>query len=348
MKEVLILKVGTATITNSESEIDEEVIAEIARQLALLHEKYNLILVSSGAVGAGRKDFRNFTGKIVERRASAAIGNPILIRKYAEAFETYKISVAQALCERHHFSNRPQFLQLKETFQALWQNGTIPIVNENDVVSSHELKFSDNDELATLLATSFSASKLLLGTSSEGLLDGEKLIEKVEKFDEKVFSLVRSEKSEFGLGGMLSKLHCARLATNLGTSVVIFQLAKPGNVLLAEEGRVGTQCPAKVCNISAHQKWIASGSLSSGKVIIDQGAGEALKKRKSLLMVGVKRFEGSFEKGDILKIYLEGHEDPEETFGMARAKLSSDEISTVKALDEQGVELSHADGIVIF
>lgn len=111
---------------------------------------------------------------MLERKAAAAVGNPILIQLYHKYFQQHSINVAQALCERVHFSNRTQFLQLKQTFATFWDNNIVPIVNENDLVSNVEIKFSDNDELATLIAIGFDASHLILCTSTGGVLDDQK------------------------------------------------------------------------------------------------------------------------------------------------------------------------------
>ncbi|MCF7918080.1 glutamate 5-kinase [Candidatus Gracilibacteria bacterium] len=346
MKKVLVLKVGTAAITNGYGDIEEVVVENICQQLSILHNKYNVILVSSGAVGAGKKYLQNYAGSITEKKAAAALGNPRLIQKYAEFFQHSQVGVAQVLCERHHFSNRKQFLQLRSTCEALWENNIIPIINENDVISDHSLKFSDNDEMATLLAIGFSAEKLLFGSSMPGLLDGEEVIPRIEKFSAEIFSCAKPGTSRGGLGGMISKLSCTRLATNFGTTVVIFDVRKDGNILRAEQFQTGTVCSAQLCNISAHKKWMATGSLPTGRVVIDLGAAEALKKRKSLLLVGVKSVEGDFEKGDIIEIYVDGMEGVEDVFAVARAKISFSDFESNKK--QKNVEIAHANEIVIF
>ena len=144
----------------------------------------------------------------MQRKAAAAIGNPILIQLYRNYFQKQGLIVAQALCERGHFSNRNQFLQLKETFTTFWQNNVIPIVNENDVVNSQELKFSDNDELATLIAIGFDAESLLLCTSVGGLLDGSgNIIEEVENIKGETLSLVKKEKQQIQKLTLLNYIH---------------------------------------------------------------------------------------------------------------------------------------------
>lgn len=315
---------------------------EVARQVARLHQIYNFVIVSSGAVGTGRSFLKTYTGSISERKAAAAIGNPLLLNKYAQFFSPYGIPIAQSLCERQHFSNRRQFLQLRDTFEELWANGIIPIANENDVVSNLELRFSDNDELATLMAVGFGASCLLLGTAVPGVYDREgKIIERFEKIDAAAMGLARKETSTHGLGGMVSKLTFARLATRMGIKVIIFGIRTPEGIVLATEEKTGTLCDFQPSSLSARNKWLASGSLVSGRVKVDMGASRALKQRKSLLAVGIQAVLGSFAQGEVFEIVGED----EVSFAVARAKISSEEVA--RQLQQQNIEVAHADDIVL-
>ena len=346
MKPIVVIKVGTATILGEDHRPDESVLAMLCQQLAQLQKNYCLILVSSGSVGYGRSFLKRYTGTKSERRAAASIGNTILIEKYVKYFKPYKVYISQALIERWHFSERRSFLALRETFEQLWENEIIPIVNENDVVSDVELRFSDNDELATLLAVGFSAQKLLLGTSVEGVWDdNKKVMKEINEFDSRIFSFAKGG-STLGLGGMISKLNCAKKATSLGTEVVIFDARVPGNVVLAESGKTGTVCPAQVCDISSHKKWMATGSLVSGKIFVDEGAENALKAQKSLLAVGVKLVEGDFVMGEFLEIVSAKTKDH---LGIGRARISSEMLEDAISLDNtKGLIVSHVDEIVLF
>ncbi|MEM7602713.1 MAG: glutamate 5-kinase [Verrucomicrobiota bacterium] len=341
-RPILILKLGTASITRADGRPDEPVMVDIARQVAQLHQHYRIVLVSSGAVGMGRRFLPEYAGTIAERKAAAAIGNPILMQKYASFFAPYDIALAQSLCERQHFSNRTQFLQLRETFESLWANGLIPIANENDVVSNLELKFSDNDELATLIAVGFGADLLLLGTSVPGVLDGEgEVVLELPDINEAALGLATRSKSSAGLGGMISKLTFARLATRMGIPVVIFGTRTQDGILEAVAGRTGTRCLPQTSSLSARNKWLASGSLVSGRVQVDHGAYEALLKRKSLLAVGVQAVVGPFDKGEIIELAI-GQEAP---FAVARAKLSAAHLQAAE--DKRDLEVAHADDIVL-
>lgn len=341
-KPILVIKFGTASITHENGELDETIVASIARQVADLKDEYNIVLVSSGAVAAGKKYLKNYGGTMSERKAAAAIGNPLLLSKYARYFSPYDIAIAQSLCERRHFSNRAQFLQLKKTYEELWASGVIPVANENDVVSDLELKFSDNDELATLIAVGFGASMLLFSTSVGGVLDREgKVVPKIDAIDESILSLADTKKSNLGLGGMVSKLTFARLATRMGIKVVIFGIHTTDGILNAISGNTGTLCLPQECSMPARKKWLASGSLVTGRVLVDEGALAALQKRRSLLAVGVLTVLERFEGGEVFEIVDEEHN----VIAVARAKVSSDLLSDDGKV--QNLEIAHADDIVL-
>ena len=341
-KPILVLKFGTASITNPKGELDEVVIGEIARQVALIHKEYNLVIVSSGAVAAGKRFLNNYGGTLNEKKAAASIGNPLLLNTYAKYFAPHRITVAQSLCERHHFSKREQFLQLKRTYEELWASNIIPIANENDVVSNTELKFSDNDELATLIAAGFGASQVLFSTSVPGVLNAEgQVIPELNTSDKKVLLLANKEKSSSGLGGMTSKLNFARLANQMGIRVVIFGIRTQDGILKALDGTTGTLCLPQKNTLSARKKWLASGSLVRGCVQIDSGACKALQKRRSLLAVGIKTVLTGFETGEIIEIL------DEESNVVAVAKSGIDSSMLAGNTKIKNLEVAHADNIVL-
>lgn len=323
-KPLIILKFGTSTFVQKNGELKKGAFNEICRQIIELHKKYRIIIVSSGAVALGKNTFQNFTGTSIERKAAAALGNTYLIRKYSENLKNHNLKVAQILIERDDFSQRQKFINLLETCEYFWPENIIPVFNENDVLADLELKFSDNDELAVILSIVFNAEKLLLGTSAEGLLhQDKKLVKKIEKFNSEIFSLVDEKmKSGGGLGGMLSKLHCAKLATSFGVNVQIFEGSGTSKIIEALENKTGTFCPAQRCNISAHQKWMATGSLPRGTIILDKGAIQALNKNMNLLSVGVKKITQDFIKGDIIEL----QDKNQKTIGLARTKINSEDF----------------------
>jgi glutamate 5-kinase len=341
-KDTLVIKFGTASITTSQGEIDETVIADIAKQVAQLQSTFNIVLVSSGAVGAGKGFLKNYKGTLSERKAAAAIGNPMLLGVYNKYFQQHGITLAQSLCERHHFANREQFLQLKSTYQELWKNGIIPIANENDVVSNKELKFSDNDELATLIACGFGASHLLINTSVGGLLDANKqIIAHVPEINEDILSLVDTSKSATGLGGMTSKLNFTQKALKLGIKVVIFGMKTENGILKAMEGTNGTSFSPMQKSVSAHKKWLGTGTLINGAVQVDAGAEKALLSGKSLLAVGIVKVLSNFEPNEIIEVLNE------ELVQVAVAKCPHNSKTVAENIQKQNFEVANADQIVL-
>lgn len=342
-RKVIVIKLGTAVITNSEGNVDTTIIKKVAAEIARLNQQYDIVLVSSGAVGSGKKFLKDYKGSLLERKAAAAVGNPILIQMYHKYFQQHGITVAQALCERVHFSNRAQFLQLRQTFTTFWENNILPVVNENDLVSNVEIKFSDNDELATLIAIGFDASSLVLCTSAGGLLDDKKqIIPRIEKVDASVLKYVTTEKSGPGLGGMLSKLTFTRLATSLGINVMICGLKGVEPLTAALEGRQGSFFVARKSNLRARQKWLASGSITLGTIYVDKGAAKALQNRKSLLTIGIEEADGKFIAGEVIQLI-----DGEGTIlGVAKTRLDASSINQQRT--EKNVIAAHADDIVVF
>jgi glutamate 5-kinase len=342
-KPVIVIKIGSSVIADASGKIDPYLIKKIAAEISGLKRTYRVILVSSGAVSSGSGYLRSYKGKLIERKAAAAIGNPILIEQYGKCFSMYNIQVAQALLERHHFSNRDQFLQLKETISELWKNDILTIVNENDFVSNHELKFSDNDELATLIAIAFNADALLLCTTAGGFRDDQdRIISKVEKIDTELLAFLKNERSSFGTGGMASKLAFTRLATSLGIRVVICGINGADAFTKALEGTEGTSFQAKVSSLRDRQKWLSSGSVTIGSIQIDEGAVTALTERKNLLSIGIMQIQRPFSKGEVVQLVdIKGR-----IAGVAKMKMGASEIGAGGAM--RNTVAARANDIVMF
>jgi glutamate 5-kinase len=237
-------------------------------------------------------------------------------------------------------------LQLKKTLETLWKNNVIPIANENDVMSDKELKFSDNDQLAMMIAINLGAQKILFGTNAPGLWDeNKKVIPVIETFDARIFSLVRpNESTAGGLGGMATKLTYADMATKYGVEAIIFSGKTPQSILTSMNGETGTCCKPQGCQIPARKKWLAVSSLSLGKIFVDEGAAQAIKNRKSLLSVGAKKIKGAFEKNAVIQLCVPAQ--PDTPLAMAQAEMSS--VDSKKSLTQKtSVVLAHADKIVL-
>jgi glutamate 5-kinase len=339
-KPILVIKVGSSVITDEGGNLNITILENIVFQASQLFSQYNIILVSSGAVSSGKRWLKKYNQHLTKRKAAAAIGNPILMKEYSMHFLKHGYQVAQALLERQHFASRSQFLQLKETIFELWQNEIVPVVNENDVVSNYELQFSDNDELATLLAVSFNADVLIFCTSEGGYKDERgSIIPFVEDVDD-VIHFLRNVTSAHGTGGMNSKLTFTKLATGLGIRVVYCGVKDDDSFIRALKGDGGTTFDARQSTLNERQKWLASGSITIGSVEIDEGAYKALQQRKSLLLVGVIKTEGAFSAGEVVQLML----PTKQIVGVARIRFSASDLSTKR----KNVMVAHADNIVIF
>ena len=339
-KPILIIKVGSSVITDNGGNLNINILGNIVSQASQLLKQYRVILVSSGAVSSGKKWLKKYTKHLSKRKAAAAIGNPLLMNQYSVHFLTYGYQVAQALLERQHFASRVQFLQLKETIFELWENDIIPIVNENDVVSNYELQFSDNDELATLIAVSFNAKVLLFCTSAGGYKDGDgNVIPLVEDIDD-VIRFLRDDKSAHGTGGMSSKLTFTKLATALGIKVVYCGMQSEQSFADALKGKGGTTFKAKSSTLNERQKWLASGSITIGSIEVDEGAYKALQQLKSLLLVGVTKINGTFSAGEVVQLTIPNGS----IIGVAKMRFSASELTTKR----KNMMVAHADNIVIF
>ncbi len=340
-KPLIVVKIGTKAITTTEGDLDGVVLDEIVRQVVVLQKNFHVLLVSSGAVGCGRHLLKPYSGTVSDQKAAAALGNPLLLEAYREAFDRFdQRPVAQALCERRHFSDRGLFLQLCETFTTLWKSGVVIVVNENDVVSDAEIRFSDNDELAAMIAMGFSAHQLLLGTNVEGVMKDGIVQRELDSFED--LAHVSSETSRGGRGGMKSKIECAAKAAGMGTEVVIFDICQKGGILKAHEKKTGTFCSPKTCALNARQRWIGLGGNLKGRVYVDGGAKKALKSRNSLLLVGVQSCEGAFETGDLVEIF---EVDNPCLVGIGRTEMGIDKAREQKG--NKGVTLVRANDLVL-
>lgn len=313
-KKRIVIKIGSNVLAKNNDELDLKNIEQITRQIAALNKlDYEIILVSSGAVAAGRSLIKlpAKTDVISKRQLFAAVGQIKLINIYAEQFAKHSCLCAQVLVTKEDFRDREHYINMKNCISVLLQNNVMPVLNENDVISVTELMFTDNDELAGLVSAMVDADKLIILSNVKGIYNGvpgkagSKVIPVIEFGDTDFENYITSEKSNFGRGGMLTKCSMANKVASMGIPVHIAN-GKEDNVLIdiIENKPLGTLFKAKK-NISSVKKWIGhSAGFVKGNVYIDAGAEKALQSAKptSLLPVGITKIEGSFKKGDIIKI----------------------------------------------
>ncbi|MCW3094029.1 MAG: gamma-glutamyl kinase [Ferruginibacter sp.] len=313
-KKRIVIKVGSNVLAQNNGGLDVKSIEQLTRQIAALNKQgIEIILISSGAVAAGRSliNLPKKTDMISQRQLFAAVGQIKLINIYAEQFAQQGCLSAQVLVTKEDFRDREHYINMKNCITVLLQNNVLPILNENDVISVTELMFTDNDELAGLVSSMVDADKLIILSNVKGIYNGSpgkpssEVIPVIEYGDTSFENFISSEKSNFGRGGMLTKCSIANKVASLGIPVQIAN-GRDENILtdILEGKTVGTLFTPKK-NISSIKKWVAhSEGFVKGIVYIDEGAEKALRSNKpnSLLPVGVTKIEGSFKKGDIIKI----------------------------------------------
>lgn len=316
---LIVVKIGTNVLSLENGLLDLATLGHLCTQIADLKQAgHQVIVVTSGAVGAGRKVFPNLNdkNKVEQRQVLAAVGQIRLMNTYVQMFEQYGLHVAQILATKEDFRDRQHYLNMRNCFSALLYDNIIPIVNENDVIAVTELMFTDNDELAGLIAAMTNANMLIILSNIDGVYSGNPnetdtyLLHEIDANDKKVLSVVAPIKSSFGRGGMTTKLRIAQKAAKVGIETYIAN-GKRQNVLtqiLAQE-KIGTHFIAEK-NVSNLKKWLAYNELDKkGVIFVNTGAEDALKNQNSsLLPIGVTKIEGSFAKGDLVSIYNENAE----------------------------------------
>ncbi len=306
MKKIVI-KIGSSVIA-PQGELDYRFLRGLASQIKTLRkEGFVVVLVSSGAIALGRpllgvtlKDRLSLN----QLQAAASLGQIKLMDVYNRIFSRLKINCAQLLLTWDDFEKRNRYINISHTLNVLFKRGILPIANENDVVSTDEIKFGDNDKLSALLASLISAGKLVILSDVKGFLKEGQLVRRIENINGELLRFARGSSSIWTKGGMRSKLEAARIATSSGVSTFIAKGQTPGIILQIVRGEdfEGTSfVPAM--RISARRRWIAFARKSRGVLYIDEGAGEAIvNNKKSLLAVGVKKVEGDFAKGDSVAV----------------------------------------------
>jgi glutamate 5-kinase len=316
----VVLKLGTRVLTHDDGALAFSRLVSVAETAASLQRQgREVLIVSSGAIGLGRDTLRLVATpvEVDERQACAAVGQTRLMALYQEAFTRLGITCGQLLLTEPDFDDRERYLNLRAALQALLRHRVIPIINENDAVSTQELAltngprpvFGDNDRLSALVATKLEADLLVLFTDVGGLYErdprsdpGARLISRVDRADD-VGDVTPGAGTAAGRGGMRSKVEAARIAARGGCHVVITSGREPERwpkVFAGEE--VGTWFPARP-RPHARQRWIAFAAAPRGTLTLDDGAVAALTQRHaSLLAAGVTRAEGNFRPGDVVEL----------------------------------------------
>jgi len=310
----LVVKIGSSLLADARTGVRQARLDALADVIAALRERgVEVAIVSSGAVALGCVHL-GWVGRALrvhEKQAAAAIGQPMLMQAWRQAFDRHGIGVAQLLITRDDLRNRRRYLNASNTSETLFSAGIVPVVNENDTVVVREIKFGDNDNLGALAALLMDADLLVMMTDVDGLHSANparnaaaRRIGVVETVTPELLAAAGGAGSSFGTGGMASKLKAARIATRGGVAAAIVDGRRAASLRELLAGRdVGTLFPCGADRQSRRRHWIAEVLPVSGRIIIDDGARSAILGRgASLLPVGVVSVEGMFDKGECVEI----------------------------------------------
>lgn len=334
------VKIGSNVLTRSDGMLDITRMSALVDQVAALRgEGVEVIMISSGAVASGRSELAGtdvgHLDSVEQRQLFSAVGQAKLINRYYELFREHRLAVGQVLTMKENFATRRHYLNQRGCMEVMLAAGVIPIVNENDTVSVTELMFTDNDELSGLIATMMRVDTLVILSNIDGIYTGMPsdpgacLIKEVHPADD-LSSYIRSERSGFGRGGMITKCGIARKVADEGIEVLIAN-GKTDNVLLR---LLLGNCSDVACTrfvprsgqISSVKRWMAhSTGFAKGVVYINELAADRLcgDEAVSLLPIGITRIEGEWEKDDLINIAAsDGH-----VIGVGRASYGSSEAA---------------------
>ncbi len=360
-----VIKIGSALLTNDGQGLAADAINDWVGQMATLQQAgHEILLVSSGAVAEGmtRLGWTQRPHALHELQAAAAVGQMGLVQAYESRFQKYGLHTAQVLLTHEDLADRQRYLNARSTLQTLLGLGVIPIVNENDTVTTDEIRLGDNDTLAALVANLVGADLLVLLTDQDGLLDSDprtnpaaKLIPEAQAGDVALETMAAGSAGALGRGGMLTKVRAAARAARSGVLTLIAS-GNENNVLqrLAADEALGTRLYPACAPFAARKQWLAGQLQVRGRLLLDDGAVNKLRSSgSSLLPVGVTRVEGNFQRGDL--VVCLGPSGEEIARGLVNYSASESEkiigqpSSRIEALlgyvDE--VELVHRDNLVM-
>jgi len=308
----IVVKFGTAVLTDERKQPDAAQMGQLVAQIARLRRAgKEVVIVTSGAVGSGMGvlGFEQRPESVAEQQACAAVGQSRLMATYEKFFAQYDLHVGQVLVTHADLQHEERHRNARNTLTTLLRRGVIPIINENDAVSTTELKFGDNDKLSALVAALLPAELLVILTSVDGVIENfgkpnARKISIIEAIDERVEKMAGGTTSATAVGGMKSKIQAAKIVMRTGIPLVI----APGHsttvldeIIRGED--VGTLFVPQPAKLRGRKRWIAFFHHPRGAVIVDHGAKRALiENGKSLLAPGVIRCEGEFEAGEIVSI----------------------------------------------
>ncbi len=342
--KIIVIKIGSALLFDSNKKIRNKWFSSFAKDIKKLKSKNKkIIIVSSGAIALGCKkmNFDKSRLKLDKSQAIASIGQIELMNLFTKIFSKYKLNISQILLTLDDTEERRRSINAKRTFANLFQLDYIPIVNENDTIATSEIKYGDNDRLASRVAQITNADTLILLSDVDGLFTKNpkifkdaKLIKKVENLRKDIGNINIKGMTELGSGGMNTKIEAAKICNLAGCNMIIANGLYLNPISRIEKENNCTWFISKISKLHARKKWIISSISPKGELIIDEGAKKALINGKSLLAAGIKKVSGKFNKGDHIKIVDAKKKD----FARGLSSFSSEEIEKIKGYHSNEIQ----------
>ena len=335
----IVIKLGSSTVVDKKGKFKKEWVSSLIKDIKQYKGKSDIVIVSSGAIALGQNylKIKKKKIKLEMSQAIAAIGQIHLAGEFQKLFDKNKIKVGQILISPDDTEQRRRALNVRRTFDNLFKLKAIPIVNENDTTATAEIKYGDNDRLAARVAQIIGADTLIILSDVDGLYDKskkKKIIKTVTRIDSSINALIDNEKNLYGSGGIATKLDAARICINAGCHMFIGNGKKNNPINNMLKSKLYTHFIPKISSLDAKKKWIIRSLNSSGKIIIDQGAANALSDGKSLLAAGVIKIEGTFEKGENILIVGENNKN----LARGLSSFTSSEINKIKGKQSKEIE----------
>tara|TARA_B100001093_G_scaffold151070_1_gene143797 strand:+ start:971 stop:2077 length:1107 start_codon:yes stop_codon:yes gene_type:complete len=342
--KIIVIKIGSSLLVDNKKKIRKKWLSSFANDLKKLKSKNKkIIIVSSGAIALGCKkmNIEKKNLKLDKSQAIASVGQIELMNLFSQTFSKFKLNISQILLTLDDTEERRRSINAKRTFENLFDLDYIPIVNENDTIATSEIKYGDNDRLASRVAQITNADTLILLSDVDGLFTKNpkifkdaKLIKKVNDLDKDIKNINIKGITEFGKGGMITKIEAAKICNLAGCNMIIANGLYLNPINQIDKKKNCTLFISKISKLHARKKWIISSISPKGELIIDDGAKKALINGKSLLAAGIKKVSGKFNKGDHIKIIdIKNNE-----FARGLSSFSSEEIVKIIGCHSNEIE----------
>ena len=342
--KIIVIKIGSSLLVDENKKIKKKWLLSFAKDIKYLKNRNKkVVIVSSGAIALGciKMKYNKKNLKLDKSQAIASVGQIELMNLFSQIFFKFKLNISQILLTLDDTEERRRSINAKRTFENLFELDYIPIVNENDTIATSEIKYGDNDRLASRVAQITNADTLILLSDVEGLFTKNpkifkdaKLIKKIDNLEKDIKNINVKGITEFGKGGMNTKIEAAKICNLAGCNMIIANGLYLNPINQIEKKNNCTLFVSKISKLDARKKWIISSVSPKGELTIDDGAKKALINGKSLLAAGIKKVSGKFNKGDHIKIIdIKNNE-----FARGLSSFSSDEIIKIIGCHSNEIE----------